>query len=198
MKVGEVVAVGCSDRSDERPARELVADDNIDAVEVGVERLDLTVGETVCDAYHLPPPAANVVGERDATGGDAEHGIAEIGVAAADAVRDDYDRLEVTVQRPDGSGLTAAHGAVEVEDAGTGRIHIDNASGGPDPGNQDHQVWIQVSDCGTSGPPAAGSWTVRVRATAAASGEPYHLWITDTGLTAHGAAGSCLSNSVSS
>src|SRR5690606_20845517 len=40
-----------------------------------------------------------------------------------------------------------------------------------------------------SGPPAAGSWTVRVRATAAASGEPYHLWITDTGLTAHGAAG---------
>src|SRR5690606_29612409 len=91
------------------------------------------------------------------------------------------DRLEVTVQRPDGSGLTAAHGTVEVEDAGTGRIHIDNASGGPDPENEDHQVWIQVSDCGTSGPPAAGSWTVRVRATAAASGEPYHLWITDTG-----------------
>src|SRR5690606_12873759 len=99
------------------------------------------------------------------------------------------DRLEVTVQRPDGSGLTAAHGTVEVEDASTGRIHIDNASGGPDPENEDHQVWIQVSDCGTSGPPAAGSWTVRVRATAAASGEPYHLWITDTGLTVHGAAG---------
>jgi len=99
------------------------------------------------------------------------------------------DRLEVTVRRPDGSSVTAAHGRVEVEDASAGRIHIDNASGGPNSENQDHQVWIQVSDCGTSGPPAAGSWTVRVRATTAASGEPYHLWITQTQLPAHGAAG---------
>src|SRR5690606_35719148 len=99
------------------------------------------------------------------------------------------DRLEVTVQRPDGSGLAAAHGRVEVVDAGTGRIHIDNASGGPNPENGDHQVWIQVSDCGGSGPPAAGSWTLRVRPATAASGEPYHLWITATELAAYGTAG---------
>jgi len=99
------------------------------------------------------------------------------------------DRLEVTVRRPDGSGVTAAHGRVEIGDSGSGRIHIDNASDGPDPRNQDHQVWIQVSDCGGSGPPAAGSWTVSVRATTAASGQPYHLWITQTNLEARGAAG---------
>jgi len=99
------------------------------------------------------------------------------------------DHLDVTVRRPDGSSVTAAHGQVELEDASAGRIHIDNASGGPNPENQDHQVWIQLSDCGTSGPPAAGSWTVSVRATMAASGMPYHLWITQTEVAAHGVAG---------
>lgn len=87
------------------------------------------------------------------------------------------DRLEITVSRPDGSSLTAGHGEHRESDSPTGRIEIDNGSGGVNPENSAYEALITISDCGASGSPASGTWTLRVEAVTAASGKPYHLWI---------------------
>ena len=87
------------------------------------------------------------------------------------------DRLEITVSRPDGSSLTAGPGEHRENDSPTGRIEIDNGSGGVKPENGAYEARITISDCGASGSPASGTWTLRVEALTAASGKPYHLWI---------------------
>ncbi|HEX7051254.1 MAG TPA: S8 family peptidase [Longimicrobiales bacterium] len=86
------------------------------------------------------------------------------------------DTLDLTVIRPDGSSVTAAHGELIVEDGAYGEVFIDNASSGTDPANGDSEAFIVVSDCGDA-PPRDGTWTLRVGATAMHSGLPVHLWL---------------------
>lgn len=87
------------------------------------------------------------------------------------------DQLAITVSRPDGSTLTADPGEHRQEDSPTGQIEIDNGSGGVKPANNAYEARITISDCGSSGSPASGTWTLRVETVTAASGKPYHLWI---------------------
>lgn len=97
------------------------------------------------------------------------------------------DRLTIAVARPDGSKLTAGHGRIEAAAGSGGRIRVDNATAGPDPNNGDRRVLIGLSDCALdgepSGTPAAGVWTITVTPESAASGRPYHLWITGSSMT---------------
>lgn len=92
------------------------------------------------------------------------------------------DRLELTVIRPNGSSLTAPHGSIRSHDDAGGQIVIFNAEEGPDPRNGDYSSLIRISDCGASGPPRNGTWTLRVTPTTAASGRPYHFWISPSRL----------------
>ncbi len=87
------------------------------------------------------------------------------------------DRLRVEVVRPNGTSLAAPFSRSLTQDDATGRIAIDNGSGGVDPRNGDYGVQIRVDGCGTSGAPAAGNWQVRVTPEAAGSGRPIDLWV---------------------
>jgi subtilisin family serine protease len=87
------------------------------------------------------------------------------------------DRLTLTVVRPGGTSLTTVYGSADQTDHQQGRIRIDNVSQGPDPLNGLNHALIEISGCGTSGAPAAGSWRLIVEATAPASLQPYDIWI---------------------
>lgn len=92
------------------------------------------------------------------------------------------DLLDLTVVRPDGSSVTATHGSRMEEAHPKGMILIHNAyaervEDRPDPQNGHYEALIEISDCGNSGPPESGIWTLRATATTATSGNPFHLWI---------------------
>jgi subtilisin family serine protease len=101
------------------------------------------------------------------------------------------DLVEITVVRPDGSQHTGVPGTTSLSDHPGGRIQISNAV---QTQAATAEGAIQISGCGTSGPPAPGSWTVVFRAAATAGGSaPVDLYINNVRLgaggTATGAAG---------
>ncbi len=114
---------------------------------------------------------------RPAGGSCNDFGVIELWYAGA-------DRVDVSVVRPDGRTIAAAYRRLVAEPDSGGLVRIDNASGGPDPDNGDHQAVIEISDCthegASSGPPASGTWIARAAPTTAASGRPIHLWISYT------------------
>ncbi|MEX2608726.1 MAG: S8 family serine peptidase [Gemmatimonadota bacterium] len=89
---------------------------------------------------------------------------------------DGRDPLTVTVVRPDGTAVSAGVGQTVEEDAANGQIFIRNTVQSTHPAfHRAIEIWL--SDRGESGQVAAGNWTIRVSAAAAASGSPYDLWI---------------------
>jgi subtilisin family serine protease len=87
-------------------------------------------------------------------------------------------RLTMRVQRPDGSAAVAAFGESVVREHPQGRVVIENATSGPNPANGDYESFIQVDDCGGSGPPQQGAWIVEIEQGASAtSGRRYHMWL---------------------
>jgi len=101
---------------------------------------------------------------------------------------EDGDRFDFTVVRPDGSTVSAAHQESVFQDHSAGSVWIlaDTLAYDEIP-NGDHPVLLLVTDCpsgpvgsGQIGPPAAGTWTVRVTAQAPGTGQPFHGWITNT------------------
>lgn len=108
------------------------------------------------------------------------------------------DRLTLSVVRPDGSSVSVAYGGEQLEHSAAGGVYIDNASGGPNPQNGDNEAFVLIENFSGSGPPATGEWLLRVTPVAAASGRPYHFWIWDTSMGAHGTQGFTNSHVVSS
>ncbi|HEX6938173.1 MAG TPA: S8 family serine peptidase [Longimicrobiales bacterium] len=97
---------------------------------------------------------------------------------------DGLDQVDVSVLRPDGGIVRARYGERVADPGPDGLVRIDNASGGADPGNGDHQAVVEISDCPegaqASGAPESGTWTVRATPTSAVSGQPIHLWISQS------------------
>lgn len=106
------------------------------------------------------------------------------------------DRVRIDVIRPTGTSVSAATGSGTLDDNANGRVIIDNGSGGPDPRNGEYGAQIAIDGCGSSGAPAAGTWTVRVTPEIPGSGGPIDLWVEGTshgntvpGVAMQGAAG---------
>ncbi|MGH7476379.1 MAG: S8 family serine peptidase [Longimicrobiales bacterium] len=100
------------------------------------------------------------------------------------------DRLTFTVQRPDGTSLSVAHGDSATSESAEGLIYIENALQGPHPDNGDFEGYIEVSGCSAnSGSPEPGIWKILVHADIAGSGTPYHMWLYATQFGGDGAAG---------
>jgi subtilisin family serine protease len=87
------------------------------------------------------------------------------------------DRLRIEVFRPSGSSVSVSRGIRSEADDATGRILIDNGSGGPNPENGDVEALIFIDGCGSSGAPQAGTWKIRVTPEVPGSGSPYDMWI---------------------
>jgi subtilisin family serine protease len=90
---------------------------------------------------------------------------------------DGADSLSVTVVSPRGDAVTVATGDTAIVATPGGAVYIDNAAGGPDPGNGDHQAFIILFDSTETAPPDTGRWTIRLRGDAVRDGT-YHLWLT--------------------
>jgi subtilisin family serine protease len=90
------------------------------------------------------------------------------------------DALRVEVVRPDLTSVIAEPRTLVVGESAAGRIRIDNASGGANPENGDHEGLISIDGCGTSDVPAVGTWKLRVTPVGPGSGQPYDLWIYST------------------
>jgi subtilisin family serine protease len=99
------------------------------------------------------------------------------------------DQMTVTVRRPDGTGLTVPFGEEELDPSDDGGIVIDNASGGPNPLNGDHEVLILIENFIGSGRPIPGLWTIEVAAAERLSQLPVHAWIYTASMEAAGEQG---------
>ena len=103
------------------------------------------------------------------------------------------DALDVAVVRPNGLVVTAAAGGTINDDAASGYVQIDNASGGPDPENHDNYASVVISDCGPSrARPAQGTWRLQLTGHSVISGKPFHIWLAQGdlgGTEASGATG---------
>ena len=89
------------------------------------------------------------------------------------------DRLDISIVRPDGGVVTAPFGQLVEQESSSGNVRIDNVSSRtPNPNNNAFEADIRLNDCNLTGAtPVRGIWTLRVSATTAASGKPYHFWM---------------------
>jgi subtilisin family serine protease len=85
------------------------------------------------------------------------------------------DSLVLRVTRPDGSAVDVPAGTFRLDDSPQGQIHVNHAAFSATTG--DRNAWIQVSDCGSSGPPQPGVWEVRLTPATVRVGRPYHAWL---------------------
>lgn len=128
------------------------------------------LGQTGTVAFRVPPPS----------GGDA------VGLVVLNAWYDGGDEVEVAVTAP--SGLATPFQAVlrdgsptRAYDLPDGRVRI--TTQGPDPGNGDHNVAVEVEPAALVVPPAnSRTWQLQVRATRALRGQ-VDVWILDDSLT---------------
>lgn len=98
------------------------------------------------------------------------------------------DRITITVVRPDGSQHTGPAGTSSVNDHPGGRIQIINAYPLNVQGATAEGA-IQVSGCGSSGAPLAGTWTIIVQAASAAGGNaPVDIYLNNVRLGPGGTA----------
>src|SRR5690606_28690302 len=118
-------------------------------------------------------PTATHADGRVMAGAAAEHGLilppytpnpGSISDAAAPELwYDGAESLAGPGGSPRGECSTAATGDTVIAATPGGAVYIDNAAGGPDPGNQDHQALIILFDSTEVAPPDTGRWTIRIR-----------------------------------
>lgn len=87
------------------------------------------------------------------------------------------DLLDVRVQRPDGSGVSAQPGEETRQNSAGGGIYVDNSVAGPNLHNGDHEAYIQIDSCDGSGSPLDGVWLLLLTPNGPGADMPYHAWI---------------------
>jgi hypothetical protein len=85
------------------------------------------------------------------------------------------DAMKVTVESPAGETYVASKGGSGRWTGADGSVSIDNAPS-PSPLNEDNECFVQIDD-GDGNPPAAGTWTIEIEATAVTENGRFDAWL---------------------